>query len=145
MAQGGDELPSPCTFFGRPRQARLGSGKVRRCRYGSLRPAAVDGLGGVAAGSVGATISDGTCVEAADAPDQLEQPEAAAEFWTALNSTRWERARHIEQAYGFAVCDGDPFKLTTPAPSGAAVAPASSSGEPRLRRTEKPSAQATSV
>jgi hypothetical protein len=56
-------------------------------------------------------VPETTTLEAVEAPDQAEQPEEAAEFWTTLNSARWEQARRIEQRHGIAVCDSDPFKL----------------------------------
>jgi hypothetical protein len=55
-----------------------------------------------------------SAVQAAAAPDQREQPRAAAEFWTRLNSARWKQALRIEEAHGVAVCDSDPFKLHYP-------------------------------
>jgi hypothetical protein len=53
-------------------------------------------------------VAETTAAEAAASP---EDPLAAAEFWARLNSARWERAQRIEQAFGVAVCDSDPFKL----------------------------------
>src|SRR5579864_4228664 len=43
----------PLTFFSRPEPRKTRVWEVRRRRYGSLPPAAVDGLGGVAADAVG--------------------------------------------------------------------------------------------
>jgi hypothetical protein len=59
-------------------------------------------------------VAETSAVEAAAAPDQHEQPRAAAEFWTRLNSARWKQALRIEEAHGVAVCDSDPFKLHYP-------------------------------
>lgn len=56
-------------------------------------------------------VAEATPAERAAVPDQHEHPQAAAEFWAQLACARWERARHIEESYGVAVCDGDPFKL----------------------------------
>jgi hypothetical protein len=56
-------------------------------------------------------VPETTRIEAGGAPNQEEQPEKVAVFWTALNSARWVQARSVEQALGVAVCDSDPFKL----------------------------------
>jgi hypothetical protein len=56
-------------------------------------------------------VPETSAAEAARAPDRLEQPEAAAEFWTELNISRWGRAERIAHTHGVAVCDSDPFKL----------------------------------
>ena len=56
-------------------------------------------------------VAETTAAEAAAAPDQREDPRAAAEFWARQGSARWERAQRIEAASGVAVCDSDPFKL----------------------------------
>ena len=45
------------------------------------------------------------------APDRREDPRAAAQYWAALNATRWQQARSTENEYGLAICDSDPFKL----------------------------------
>lgn len=59
-------------------------------------------------------IAETTAAQAAAGPDQREYPREAAGFWAQLNSARWEQARRIEQSYGVAVCDSDPFKLHYP-------------------------------
>lgn len=56
-------------------------------------------------------VPETTVAEAAGAPDSLQDPRGAAEFWTAINSARWERAHRLEARLGVAVCDTDPFKL----------------------------------
>ncbi len=56
-------------------------------------------------------VAETTAAEAAAAPDQREDPRAAAEFWARLGGARWEQAQRIEEAFGVAVCDSDPFKL----------------------------------
>jgi AAA domain-containing protein len=59
-------------------------------------------------------VAETSAVEAAAAPAQRDQPQAAAEFWARLNSARWRQALRIEEAHGIAVCDSDPFKLHYP-------------------------------
>ena len=56
-------------------------------------------------------VAETTAAEAAAAPDQRADPRGAAEFWARVNSARWERAQRVEEAFGVAVCDSDPFKL----------------------------------
>ena len=40
-----------------------------------------------------------------------DDPIAEAEYWTAVNSVRWEQALALEATVGTAVCDSDPLKL----------------------------------
>jgi hypothetical protein len=56
-------------------------------------------------------VAETTAADTADAPDQRKCPRAAAEFWAQVNAARWQRARRIEEVFGVAVCDSDPFKL----------------------------------
>ncbi|CAN5690960.1 hypothetical protein BH24ACT5_BH24ACT5_15570 [soil metagenome] len=38
-------------------------------------------------------------------------PDETAQFWTAMNCSRWQRATEIERSGWVAICDTDPLKL----------------------------------
>lgn len=46
-----------------------------------------------------------------DAPNRLQDPLGAAEFWIERNCERWNNAVSLSKATGLAVCDTDPLRL----------------------------------
>lgn len=46
-----------------------------------------------------------------DAPDRRVDPTGAEDYWAGQNSDRWRKALELEEKYGLAICDTDPFKL----------------------------------